>query len=186
MGAAHARFTLLVYADLECPFCQTYVPQLHAWALAQPDVALQWQHAPLSAHEPAAGDAARWAECVGERFGPQGFWAAVLWVYQHSRGSGQGLPTGLSHPEFDGAATGACLASQRPAATVREQAEQARAAGVLGTPTVRLVDTQTGRALSLTGPVHGDALASALDWLVTPASDGADELSAEVIGDMPR
>ena len=31
MGNAEGRFTLTLYADLECPFCREYFPQLKRW-----------------------------------------------------------------------------------------------------------------------------------------------------------
>lgn len=54
MGNAEGRFTLTLYADLECPFCREYFPQLKRWVGNNTDVALQWHHQPLAAHEPAA------------------------------------------------------------------------------------------------------------------------------------
>ncbi|MEE2577583.1 thioredoxin domain-containing protein, partial [Pseudomonas aeruginosa] len=31
MGNPEGRFTLTLYADLECPFCREYFPQLKRW-----------------------------------------------------------------------------------------------------------------------------------------------------------
>ncbi|VFR39790.1 Protein-disulfide isomerase [plant metagenome] len=166
-GPGTARFTIVVYADLECPFCQSYVPVLRAWVDTQPDVNLQWHHLPLAAHDPMAGEAARWAECVGETFGHAHFWDAATWFYQHTRGSGQGLPPGVEYPEQDQAVR-TCLESERPAAAVAAQAEQAHREGVEDTPSLRLTDQATDRAMTLTGPVQGDALLSALDLLASP------------------
>lgn len=87
-----ARFTITVYADLECPFCQTYVPELVRWIDTHPDVNLQWQHLPLAMHEPAASREARLAECAGETQGHAGFWQAVAWIYSHTQAEGRGVP----------------------------------------------------------------------------------------------
>lgn len=59
MGNPEGRFTLTLYADLECPFCREYFPQLKRWVGNNTDVALQWHHQPLAAHEPAASAEAR-------------------------------------------------------------------------------------------------------------------------------
>ncbi|RMV90364.1 DSBA oxidoreductase, partial [Pseudomonas amygdali pv. tabaci] len=64
-GSRDARFTIVEYADLECPYCKDYFPQLKAWVDQHPDVNLQWHHLPLPMHEPAASYEARWAECAG-------------------------------------------------------------------------------------------------------------------------
>ena len=65
-GAANARFTLVLYADLECPHCKTYFPEVLAWIEQHPDTRLQWHHLPLPAHEPAASRLASLAECAGD------------------------------------------------------------------------------------------------------------------------
>src|SRR5262245_19091791 len=61
LGNAHARFTLIAYADLECPYCREYLPTLRKLIAEHPDLNLQWHHLPLASHEPAATQAARFA-----------------------------------------------------------------------------------------------------------------------------
>src|SRR6266851_99555 len=61
-GTEGARFTLVEYADLECPYCQAYFPILRRWIDAHPEVNWQWHHLPLSVHEPATSREARIAE----------------------------------------------------------------------------------------------------------------------------
>ncbi len=65
-GRADARFTVVGYADLECPYCRAYFPALKRWIDAHPEVNWQWHHLPLSMREPAATAGARLAECAGE------------------------------------------------------------------------------------------------------------------------
>lgn len=188
-GPGAARFTVIVYADLECPFCQSYTPELQQWIASQHDVNLQWHHLPLSIHQPAATQQALWVECAGEAIGHAGFWDAVSWVYAHTRGDGLGLPPGVAYPEHGSPeqqqAVRACLASERPAAVVSAQAQEARQAGVDATPSLRLIDHASERSMLLSGPVIGDALLSALDLLSSPEATAA-ELSADVVSDMPR
>lgn len=85
--------------------------------------------------------------------------------------------------------------SERPDAFVRAQATEATNSGVTATPSLRLQDRQTGRAILLQGPIEGDALLSAMDMLAAEdtASDSAitpvtptSEMPADVVGDMPR
>ncbi|MDG4224218.1 thioredoxin domain-containing protein, partial [Pseudomonas aeruginosa] len=73
-GRADARFTVVGYADLECPYCRAYFPALKRWIDAHPEVNWQWHHLPLSMHEPAATAGARLAECAGETGGHATFW----------------------------------------------------------------------------------------------------------------
>ena len=171
-GGSNARFTLTFYADLECTYCKEYSPRLQQWIGTQQDVSLQWHHLPLAAHEPAASAQARLAECAGEAGGHEAFWQAVAWVYAHTRSDGQGLPDGLRYAGLTPAIE-QCLASERPDATIRQQAEEAMKGGVTATPSLRLLDRDTGQSVLLQGPVEGDALLSAMDMLAagaTPAS----------------
>lgn len=189
-GNPEARFTLTLYADLECPFCKAYYPTLMAWIDGHPEANLQWHHLPLVIHEPAATQLARVAECAGEAGGHAAFFEAVGWLYRHTRGDGQGLPADLRYPGLTPAMQG-CLDSERPQAIVRTQADNATHSGITATPTVRLADRRTGKAVLLHGPVEGDALLSALDLIASDGAEGAitaeaTEMPAAPSGDMPR
>ncbi|HBP0660933.1 thioredoxin domain-containing protein [Pseudomonas aeruginosa] len=170
-GPADARFTLTLYADLECPFCKAYYPTLMAWIDAHPETSLRWHHLPLAMHDPEASRLARMAECAGEAQGHEAFFGAIAWLYQNTRGDGQGLPADLTWPGLT-TAIQACLDSDRPAAIVRAQADEALRSGITATPTVRLEDSLTGRSLLLYGLVEGDALLSALDLVASEETVG--------------
>lgn len=186
-GRADARFTVVEYADLECPFCRAYFAVLKRWIDEHPEVAWQWHHLPLSMHEPAASADARLVECVGRAGGHAAFWQAAEWVYAHTRGDGQGMHAGLRYPNLTPDAQ-QCLDSERPDAVIRAQAAEAAAQNIAATPTLRLQDRQSGKTLLLRGPVDGDALLSAIDWLAAGGTDAPStkEMSAAPIGDMPR
>ncbi|KCB22374.1 DsbA family protein [Pseudomonas aeruginosa] len=168
-GPADARFTLTLYADLECPFCKAYYPTLMAWIDAHPETSLRWHHLPLAMHDPEASRLARVAECAGEAQGHEAFFGAIAWLYQNTGGDGQGLPADLTWPGLT-TAIQACLDSDRSAAIVRAQADEALRSGINATPTVRLEDSLTGGSLLLHGPIDGDALLSALDLVASDAS----------------
>ena len=186
-GRADARFTVVGYADLECPYCRAYFPALKRWIDAHPEVNWQWHHLPLSMHEPAATANARLVECVGEAGGRAAFWQAVEWVYAHTRGDGQGLPEDLGYPGITQAAQ-QCLDSDHPDALIRAQSASAAQEGIKVTPTLRLQDRQSGKTLVLHGPVEGDALLSAIDLLAAGGTTetASKEMPAESLGDMPR
>lgn len=189
-GRADTRFTLIGYADLECPYCRAYLPALKRWIDAHPEVNWQWHHLPLSMHEPAATAGARLAECAGETGGHATFWQAVAWLYANTRGDGQGVPAGLHYPELTPAMQG-CLDSDRPDAVIRAQAVQAAKQGIAATPALQLRDRESGKTLLLHGPVEGDALLSAIDLLTAGSTTAAEpghsqDMPAGVAGDMPR
>ena len=188
-GPANARFTLILYADLECPYCKAYFPVVKAWVDQHPETRLQWHHLPLPMHEPVASRLASLAECAGETGGQAAYWNAVGWIYQHTRGDGQGLPEGVHYPGQTPALQ-ACLESGKTQNTVQTQAREGARDGIAATPTLRVRDERTGQALLLHGPVEGDALLSALDFLAAddvPAPDPESPgMSAADTGDMPR
>lgn len=186
-GRDDARFTVVEYADLECPFCRAYFAVLKQWIDTHPEVNWQWHHLPLTTHEPAATANARLVECVGMAGGAAAFWQAVEWVYAHTRGDGRGLPEGLGYPGITSAAQ-QCLDSDRPETLIRAHSAGAAQEGVKATPTLRLQDRQSGKTLLLHGPVEGDALLSAIDLLTAGATAEATakEMPAAPVGDMPR
>lgn len=192
-GRVDARFTLIEYADLECPYCQAYFPILRHWIDANPDVNWQWHHLPLPMHEPAATHGARLAECAGETGGRTAFWNTVAWIFQHTLGDGRGLPPGAQLPGMT-PALHECLTSTRPDAVIRAQAEEAAQANIAATPTLRMIDNQTGKSLLLPGSVEGDALLSAIDLLASTSDESVmagtlseiPEMPADTVSDMPR
>lgn len=189
-GRPGARYTIIEYADLECPFCRSYFPILKRWIDAHPEVNWQWHHLPLAIHEPAATAGARLVECVGAASGQAAFWQALEWAYANTRGNGQGLPEGLTYPDITPAAK-QCLASDRPDALIHAQAEEAAQNGVSVTPALRLRDRETGKSLLLNGPVEGDALLSAIDLLSAGGPQAGEfssspDMPAAPVGDMPR
>lgn len=189
-GRAGARFTVIEYADLECPYCRAYFPTLKHWIDMHPEVNWQWQHLPLPMHEPTATAEARLAECAGETGGHTAFWKAVEWIYAHTRGEGQGVPDDQRYPGLT-PAVARCLDSTTTEARIRTQAGEARRDGITATPTLRLHDRETGRHLVLQGPVEGDALLSAMDWLAAgnaaPAiASSPHAASAAPVGAPPR
>lgn len=171
-GNHDARFTLTEYADLECPYCKNYFPELKAWVDAHPDVNLQWHHLPLSMHEPAASREAQLAECAGRERGNGGFWRVVELIYQQTRSDGAGLATALQVPDAElelSQAVQGCTArrSEQPQLDkeILHQAAQAAADGVHATPTIILTDSRSGHSLKLQGAADGNVLLSAVDWL---------------------
>lgn len=182
-----ARYTISLYADLECPYCKEYLPALRAWIERHPEVALHWRHLPLAFHEPAATELAAMAECAGTIGGHTAFWDTVAWIFRHTRGDGRGLPGEASLPGMTPALRD-CLGGDAAKEVVRAQAREAAQEGIDATPTLKLSDRVTGKEMVLSGAVEGDALLSALDLLAAEDDAGTTspaDLPADVVG-MPR
>ncbi|MCO1619206.1 thioredoxin domain-containing protein [Pseudomonas putida] len=180
-GNPEARFTITLYADLECPHCQAYLPQLQRWIVTNDHVNLAWRHLPLPQHEPAASREARLVECLGQRESREGVWGAVLRVYLHTQGNGRGLAAGHDYPDI-GPPLQHCLAGERAAQFVDTQKAQALENGFNTSPTLRLTDNHTQHTLILEDPIDPDALLSAVDLL---SASEIFEMPADVISDCP-
>ncbi|MCW5706970.1 thioredoxin domain-containing protein [Shinella sp.] len=181
---ADARFTIALYADLECPHCKAYFPALKAWIDRHPQVVLHWRHLPLAFHEPVATELAVMAECAGTVGGPDAFWNSVTWIFEHTQGDGRGLPGETTLPGMTPALL-ECLDGSATIETVRTQARQAAQDGIDATPTLKMSDKNTGKEMVLSGVVEGDALLSALDLLAAGDDLGTSpstELPAGVAG----
>ncbi|WP_439869984.1 DsbA family protein [Pseudomonas syringae] len=176
-GSREARFTIVEYADLECPYCKDYFPQIKAWVDQHPDVNLQWHHLPLPMHEPTASYEARWAECAGIERGNDAFWLAVELIYQRTRSNGAGA---AGNPQIPGLEDRQhfidnCAASNSSVQqAVVSQAHKASQDGITATPTLVIKDKQSGRSITLQGAPDGDVLLSAMDWLARTAPKHSD------------
>lgn len=169
-GNSQARFTITEYADLECPYCKDYFPQLKSWIDANPDVNLQWHHLPLSIHEPVAGQEARLAECVGGYSGSRAFWEVVELIYRQTRTNGAGLAGKLelsstNTVELSDALEHCTVPPKGVSLIVQDQIARAAAMGVNATPTLIVTDNRRQRSIKLLGAMTGDMLLSAIDWL---------------------
>jgi protein-disulfide isomerase len=166
-GPVDARWTVTEFADLECPYCKSYTPQLKTWIQQQKDVNLQWHHLPLDFHGSAAIYEAKLAECAGKLGGAPAFWQAIDQVFEQTRSNGQGFNGHLNGNGISTQDLVACTANDKQIAVhVSQQAEEASRAGITATPTVIIRDNTTGRSIKLEGPADGVMLLSAIDWLV--------------------
>ncbi len=106
----------------------------------------------------------------------------------HGRQQGVALDRSLQQDGLARLAIEQCMSSERPSAAIRAQAAEATKSGVTATPSLRLLDRQTGQAILLQGPIEGDALLSAMDMLAADGPTGTppSEMPADVVGDMPR
>lgn len=169
-GDLNADFTLVEFSDLECGFCKRFhdtPKQLVEQAGGK--INWEWQHYPLSFHNPAADKAAHAAECIAEEAGNQAFWAFTGEWFGRSAMNGQGYEdiellareVGVK-PE----AYRSCMDSGRYKQLVKEQMDKGTALGVTGTPATVVVDNTTGRQILVKGAQQPQALLQAISQLI--------------------
>ncbi|WP_110968395.1 DsbA family protein [Pseudomonas huaxiensis] len=169
-GPANARWVITEYADLECPYCRAYTPQLKHWVSGQENVKLAWHHFPLDIHGVAAQSEARLVQCAGYLGGAAVFWQAIELVLLRTRGDGQGLAEELEVPGVSTEALSSCArASMDIRGVVEEQIAVAKSRGIGATPTIEVTDSLTGHSMRLEGPVDSAALLSVIDALAAQA-----------------
>ncbi|KPX35946.1 thioredoxin domain-containing protein [Pseudomonas ficuserectae] len=166
-GQVKARYTITVFADLECPFCKHYLPELQNWVHSRADSKLVWQHLPLSMHEPAATREALIAECAGWIGGNEAFWRTTALIFQQTGGDGAGLK-GQQLRIADADRVEKCVASDRFLGKITKQIAAANDRGIRETPSVMVTDNISSQSVILTGPADENVLLSAIDSLGAP------------------
>ena len=178
-GSTDARFTLVEFSDMECPFCKRFhdTPKQIVDA-SKGNVNWQWMHLPLGFHNPAAKDEAIASECVAEELGNRAFWAFLGDVFSLSRGNGQGVAN-LSEVATDLGADKAkfleCISSGRFEDKVNEHVQKAQSQGIGGTPATVVVDNQTGKFQLVSGAQPAQALMAAIGKLKAEAEETAED-----------
>ncbi|MEK7115012.1 MAG: DsbA family protein [Patescibacteria group bacterium] len=137
-GNRNASVKLVVFEDLECPFCKQFHETLAEVSREYGDkVAIVWRHFPLDIHPKAAKEAEA-AECVGELGGNDKFWAFIDKIFEITP-SNNGLDLAeLSKTavilEIDKAKFETCLNSNKYSKKIQDAVENAIASGGTGTP----------------------------------------------------
>jgi protein-disulfide isomerase len=133
-GPADAALILVEFTDYQCPFCSRHVrdtwPKLHAEYIQTGKMRFVVLDLPLESLHKQAFKAAEAADCAGE----QGkFWEMHDRLFQHQRDlepwSGHAQALGLDVAAFD-----ACIQSDKYAAGIRRDMDEARKLGITGTP----------------------------------------------------
>lgn len=91
-GDKNARYSIIVYEDMECPFCQMFAEVPERAILKLKDVNYVSRANPLQFHMPMAAKEAVLAECVATELGNDGYFAFTQNIYKNTLKNGQGLP----------------------------------------------------------------------------------------------
>lgn len=175
-GPPGARWVITEYADLECPYCRVYTPQLKQWVSRQDNVKLAWHHFPLDTHGAAAISEARLVQCAGTLGGASAFWQAIDQVLLRTRSNGQGFAGELEIPDISAEDLSHCVRTKVDiGAAIDQQLAQAKSRGIAATPTIEVTDSLTGHSIRLEGPADSAALLSVIDALAAQAPLRKDE-----------
>ncbi|RJR26988.1 DsbA family protein [candidate division WWE3 bacterium] len=173
-GNRNARFALVEYSDLECPFCKRFHPTAQQMLDEYGDkVMWVYRHFPLDQLHSKARKEAEAAECAAKQGGNDKFWAYIDKLYEITPAN-NGLDAaklpevaqeiGLNVNSFN-----TCLSSGEMADAVEADYQSGLKAGVTGTPGNILLDTKTGKTLVLQGAVPYANLKQSLDAFMSSA-----------------
>lgn len=148
-GNPDAKVTMVVFGDLECPYCKRFHPELLNVLEANPDdVKMVYKHFPLSFH-PEAKPAAVALECVGKLAGSDSFWTFVDAVYADQSNIGANQFTTLaSDLGINTADFAACQTSGEFDAKIAADQALGQSVGVGGTPSTFVIVGNTATKLS--------------------------------------
>jgi len=181
-GNIDAPFSVVEYADFDCPYCRHFHPAAKR-LINNSGGNINWvyRHFPLSGHQPSAQKLAEAAECVAELGDNSAFWYfSDSLIMQPRRGKyspqvdANTLPAGvhkaakLAH--IDTTALVACINSGRHTARVQADANNALQMGLIGTPASIIINNRTGQLLLRQGAASLQTLKTDIATLATPAS----------------
>lgn len=143
LGSPDAPVVVQLWEDFLCPSCQDFSravkPQIVEQYVKAGQVRLEFNHFPLSQHEPGASMSALAAECAADQ---DYFWPYHDKIFQMASVDQQGAvqyddlvgyarDMGLDVPQFE-----SCLASQQHRAEVTQSLQQAQQLGLSFTPSI--------------------------------------------------
>ena len=154
LGSADAGITILEFSDFQCPFCaRAFTGAITDFKnsdyFKNGEVNLIYKQFPLNSIHPYAQKAAEASLCAGEQ--------GKFWEYHDKLFLNQGALTvadlkgyaselGLNTAQFN-----SCLDGGKYASEVSKETAQATSAGGQGTPFFIIVNTETGKATSISG-----------------------------------
>jgi protein-disulfide isomerase len=166
-GNPQAEVSLIVYTDLECPFCKRFAgtPE-QAITKFNGKANVVFRHDPLDFHGEIAKRGAYYAECVGRQAGSTAFFAFANDWFKLTNSNGKGLERGdvqireiaQSAGVKDLAALDACVRDPAVAQFVQDDIVDGARSGITGTPGVIVRNNKTGLSVLIVGAVPAETL----------------------------
>lgn len=157
LGDPEARYALVVFTDLECPFCQRFDGRPRTVAAGMDDVSVLYRHFPLEMHGEVARDAHLAAQCVYRMRKSEDYFDFAAEYFERTGTNGRGLDEGLASlaGEYDisEAALAGCMERESTSEVVDADFALGESIGVSGTPTTLVIDREAGTLLGAPGNI---------------------------------
>tara|TARA_R110001583_G_scaffold132221_1_gene284183 strand:+ start:497 stop:1300 length:804 start_codon:yes stop_codon:yes gene_type:complete len=171
-GKSDARFRLIVFSDLECPYCKRYHETPISLIDSEIDkVNMEFMHLPLPMHNPKAKTEAITAECIALTAGNKEFWLYINHIFKETRSNGLGTGNServdIEASLADYQEVNKCIENNPEASlAVFNDTEVAKSLGISSTPTTIIVDNQTGKSSVVPGAVSKEQLIATIKRLM--------------------
>lgn len=166
-GNPKAKYLLIEFSDLECPYCKQFHSTMQAFLLEYgKDAAWVYRHFPLDQLHSKARDEAIAAECVAKLGGNDAFWQYIDKIFETTP-SNDGLDLSLL-PQYaaevglDSTAFNSCYQNKETASVVENQYRSGLNFGVEGTPGSFLINTKNKKAVKISGALPLEKLKQAV------------------------
>jgi len=161
-GNLDARISMVMFGDIECPFCKKLHPELKQIVDNSKGV-INWhyKHFPLSRHNPAAALSAQAVECILETHDNQSAWIALTEFIQSTQGNGRGIENIIELSRsfgLNGSLIKFCLNSDAHKNKINDDYAYGRSLNVTSTPSIQIIDNQTNHSLFLKGYLPAEAI----------------------------
>ena len=168
-GNENARFKLVTYGDIECPYCGKMHPHIKAVVDYSPEhVSWEYKHFPLSNHNPAALSQAAMVTCAFKEKGNQWAWLMLGELIKHTQGNGGGQYDYVEfakHIRVQPTWLQTCANKREYQLKVESDYQDGRALGIKATPALVVIDTSSGKSKILNGFHTAEQLAKVLKEL---------------------
>lgn len=166
-GNRNARFALVEYSDIDCPFCVRFHPTAQKLIQERKDDFMWvYRHFPLDSLHPNARRKAEAAECAGKIGGNDKFWAFLdEAVAQGSSVGPDKMGDIAAKVGVNASAFKTCYDGNQTKDLVAADEASGSKAGVQGTPGNILLDTQTGNTIVVPGAVPYETLVTYIQKL---------------------
>jgi protein-disulfide isomerase len=175
-GNPQSEVSLIVYSDLECPYCKRFAgtPE-QAIVKFNGKANVVFRHFPLETHGDMALRGARVAECVGRQAGSRAFFGFANQWMKVTGSNGAGPERGEAGIRElaqeagvkDLAALGACVDDPATGQKVLADVEDGMRSGISGTPGVIVRNNHNGRSMPLAGAVPAEVLEQLIEEALT-------------------
>ena len=188
IGDKLARYSIISYEDMECPFCKLYA-QIPENAIKKlKDINFISRPNPLEFHMPVAAKEAVLAECVANELGNEGYFHFTRAIFKDTLTNGQGLPNLPIDFKFKGSEkelasfeelknmekslfvvakqigikditkTLECYKDSSVSLALQNLLQSSKNHGIRGTPTTIIKDNKTGKGSMIIGIVTEEEL----------------------------